>query len=143
MFDRPIFHLAFPIANIPQAKDFYVRGLGCTLGREAQNSIILGLYGHQLVGHVTDLPLTAQRGIYPRHFGIVFPHLEMWQELEERAAAQQLTQYQHAQRRFGGEITEHYTFFLEDPFYNLLEFKHYVDPAAVFGAQDFVAIGDR
>ncbi len=120
-----------------------MRGLGCTLGRETNNSIIFGLYSHQLVGHVTDLPLTAQRGIYPRHSGIVFPHLEMWQELEQRATAQQLTRYQHSQQRFEGEITEHYTFFLEDPFYNLWEFKYYVDPAAVLGALDFKAIGDR
>ncbi len=141
--DRPIFHLAFPIANISQAKDFYVQGLGCILGRETKNSIILGLYGHQLVGHITDIPLTAQRGIYPRHFGIVFPRLDMWQELEQRATAQQLVYRQPAQQRFPGEVTEHYAFFLEDPFYNLLEFKYYAQPDAVLGAQAFGLIGDR
>jgi uncharacterized protein len=141
--DRPIFHLAFPIATISQAKEFYVQGLGCTLGRETKNSIILGLYGHQLVGHITDIPLTTQRGIYPRHFGIVFPHLDMWQELEQRATAQQLIYRQPAKQRFRDEVTEHYAFFLEDPFYNLLEFKYYVQPEAVLGAQNFDLIGDR
>lgn len=141
--DLPIFHLAFPIANIPQAKEFYVQGLGCTLGRETQSSIILGLYGHQLVGHITDIPLVTQRGIYPRHFGIVFRHLGMWQELEQRATAQQLVYRQPVRQRFLGEVTEHHTFLLEDPFYNLLEFKYYAQPEAVLGAQDFDLIGDR
>ncbi len=118
-------------------------GLGCTLGRETTSSIILGLYGHQLVGHITDVPLTVQRGIYPRHFGIVFPDLKMWQELEQRAHQQQLTFYQPAKQRFGSEVTAHYAFFLADPFCNLLEFKYYEHPTAILGAQDFELIGDR
>jgi uncharacterized protein len=141
--DQPIFHLAFPIANIFQTKEFYVQGLGCTRGRENQNSIVLGLYGHQLVGHITDLLLTPQRSIYPRHFGIVFPSWEMWQELEQRSHHQQLTRYQPVKHRFQNAITEHYAFFLEDPFYNLLEFKYSVHQQAVLAAQDFEEIGDR
>jgi uncharacterized protein len=142
MFNQPIFHLAFPIANIPQTKEFYGQGLGCTVGRETRNSIILNLYGHQLVGHISDSPITPQQGIYPRHFGIIFPSLENWQVLAERAQHHQLKFLQSAKRRFPGEITEHYTFFLADPFGNFLEFKHYVHSEAVFGARDFKLVGD-
>ncbi len=87
--------------------------------------------------------LTAQRGIYPRHFGIVFSHLDMWQKLDQRATTQQLSYHQPAKQRFLGKITEHYTFFLEDPFHNLLEFKYYVQPVAILGAQNFDLIGDQ
>jgi extradiol dioxygenase family protein len=66
----------------------------------------------------------------------------MWQELEQRASRHGLNYRQSAKRRFAGEITEHHTFFLEDPFYNLLEFKHYIYPDAVFGARDFDLVGD-
>jgi uncharacterized protein len=137
-----IFHIAFPIKNIPDTKKFYIDGLGCTAGRETNSSLILNLYGHQLVAHMTKESLPVQTGIYPRHFGIVFITLTDWQTLLDRATSQQLKFYQSAQHRFPGEITEHRTFFLADPFANLLEFKYYTHPAAIFGAQEFTQIGD-
>lgn len=137
-----IFHLAFPIENIPDTKKFYVDGLGCHVGRESPHSIILNLYGHQLVAHITDRQLPVQVGIYPRHFGIVFPELADWQTLLDRATERQLQFYQAAKHRFAGAITEHRTFFLVDPFANLLEFKHYTHPEAIFGASEFTQIGD-
>ena len=140
--DRVIFHLAFPIGNIPDTKQFYVDGLGCTVGREAANSIILNLFGHQLVAHITDKPIPAQAGIYPRHFGLVFATLTDWQTLLDRSITQQLKFYQSAKHRFPGAITEHRTFFLEDPFGNLLEFKYYTHTEAIFGASEFSQIGD-
>jgi uncharacterized protein len=136
------FHLAFPIDNIPDTKKFYVEGLGCSVGRETANSLILGLYGHQLVAHVADRPLQPQQGIYPRHFGIVFPTLNDWQALHDRAQSHNLSFYQSAKHRFSGLLTEHRTFFLIDPFANLLEFKYYSHEEAIFGARDFTQIGD-
>lgn len=136
-----IFHLAFPIENIPDTKKFYVDGLGCTVGRQTANSMILNLYGHQLVAHITE-KLPPQTGIYPRHFGIVFPTLADWQALLDRSTAQQLNFYQSAKHRFSGAITEHRTFFLTDPFANLLEFKYYTHSEAIFGASEFSQVGD-
>jgi uncharacterized protein len=140
--DRVIFHLAFPIENIPDTKRFYVDGLGCTVGRQAANSIILNLYGHQLVAHISDRPIPVQSGIYPRHFGLVFTTLTDWQTLLDRSIVQQLKFYQSAKHRFPGAITEHRTFFLVDPFGNLLEFKYYTHSEAIFGASEFTQIGD-
>lgn len=137
-----IFHLAFPIENIPDTKKFYVDGLGCTVGREATSSIILNLYGHQLVAHISQQLLPAQAGIYPRHFGIVFLTLADWQALLDRSTLHQLEFYQSAKHRFPGAITEHRTFFLVDPFANLLEFKYYTHSEAIFGATDSHQIGD-
>ena len=136
-----IFHLAFPIENISDTKKFYVDGLGCTVGRQTANSIILNLYGHQLVAHITE-KLPPQIGIYPRHFGIVFPTLADWQALLDRSTAQNLNFYQSAKHRFSGAITEHRTFFLTDPFANLLEFKYYTHSEAIFGASEFSQVGD-
>ena len=136
-----IFHLAFPIENITDTKKFYVDGLGCTVGRQTANSMILNLYGHQLVAHVTE-KIPPQTGIYPRHFGIVFPTLADWQALLDRSTAQNLSFYQSAKHRFSGAITEHRTFFLTDPFANLLEFKYYTHSEAIFGASEFSQVGD-
>lgn len=140
---QALFHLAFPVGNIPDTKAFYVGGLGCEVGRENTASVILNLYGHQLVAHVTYEMLKPQRGIYPRHFGLVFNAEADWEELLERAEQNNLCFYQQPKRRFVNTALEHQTFFLEDPFYNLLEFKYYVFPEAVFGAIDFTQIGDR
>jgi hypothetical protein len=139
----PLFHLAFPVGNIPDTKAFYVDGLGCEVGRESSQSVILNLYGHQLVAHVTEEPLMPQRGIYPRHFGLVFLAEAEWEALLDRATAQQLAFYQSPKRRFPSTPLEHRTFFLQDPFHNLLEFKYYAQPNAIFGAQEFAQIGDR
>jgi len=137
-----LFHLSFPVGNIPQTKTFYVDGLGCAAGRETESSIILNLYGHQLVPHVTSESLTPQRGIYPRHFGLIFTAEADWKALLSRAQQQQLNFYQPAKRRFQGLPLEHRTFFLEDPFHNLMEFKYYCHPSAVFGESAYTQIGD-
>ena len=138
-----LFHLAFPVSDIEQTKDYYGRGLGCDIGRETRQAVILNLYGHQLVAHLTNEPLTPQRGIYPRHFGLIFTDEADWQALCDRAQQQQLQFYQQPKRRFPGQVTEHCTFFLQDPFDNLMEFKFYVDPEAIFGSHELAAIGDR
>jgi len=140
--DFILFHLAFPVTNIPETKRFYQQGLGCELGRESPQSLILKLYGHQLVAHVTQEPLAAQKGIYPRHFGLVFSQQSVWQDLVERAEGHQLAFYQRPKLRFPDLPLEHHTFFLQDPFHNLLEFKHYRYPEAIFGCHDIAQIGD-
>ncbi|HLP87212.1 MAG TPA: VOC family protein [Nostocaceae cyanobacterium] len=138
-----IFHLAFPVTDITQTKTYYVDSLGCIPGRESPHAIILNLYGHQLVAHITKEPLTPQQGIYPRHFGLIFTAEQDWQELLQRAQNKQLKFREQPKSRFVGSPLEHSTFFLEDPFYNLMEFKYYRDPEAIFGNSEIQEIGDR
>ncbi|WP_071517322.1 VOC family protein [Geitlerinema sp. PCC 9228] len=138
-----IFHLAFPVGNIPDTKAFYVEGLGCQLGREAPQSVILNLYGHQIVAHVTSQPEPPQKGIYPRHFGLVFTEEADWEALVARAKEQNLHFYIEPKRRFPETAIEHRTFFLQDPFGNLLEFKYYVHPEAIFGDRELAQVGEQ
>lgn len=140
--NQVLFHLAFPVTDIAQAKAFYGDGLGCKVGRESRNSVILNLYGHQIVAHATPEPLTPQKGIYPRHFGLVFTSEADWEALLERAKQNKLRFYQEPKRRFAGLPTEHRTFFLEDPFHNLLEFKYYCHQSAIFGDREYAQVGD-
>jgi extradiol dioxygenase family protein len=141
--DTPLFHLAVPIQDVEAAKVFYVDGLGCTVGRESAHAVIFGFYGHQVVAHITKEPLTPQNSIYPRHFGLVFPTEADWEKLLKRAQTQQLKFREEPKRRFPGKITDHLTFFLEDPFYNLLEFKYYYHSEAILGKVNLGEIGDR
>ncbi|MDF0551931.1 VOC family protein [Kamptonema sp. UHCC 0994] len=140
--NQVIFHLAFPVADIAQTKAFYGDGLGCEIGRESPNSLILGLCGHQIVAHVSHEPLTPQRGIYPRHFGLVFTSEADWEALLERSQQKGLQFYQQPKLRFVGLPTEHRTFFLIDPFDNILEFKYYRETEAIFGYSEYDQVGD-
>jgi uncharacterized protein len=140
--NKILFHLAFPVSDIPSTKAFYVNGLGCLAGRESDKSIILGLYGHQLVAHVED-DGQDQVGIYPRHFGLVFIHEKSWMVLLERAQERHLKFYQKPKVRFPDTPLEHRTFFLSDHSNNILEFKYYRFESAIFGETGFNQIGDR
>jgi extradiol dioxygenase family protein len=141
--NQTLFHLAFPVTDIAQAKAYYVDGLGCIPGRENPQALILNLYGHQLVAHLTKEPLTRQRTIYPRHFGLIFTQETDWKELLQRAQQKQLLFREEPKNRFVGSTLEHCTFFLEDPFNNLMEFKYYRHPEAIFGSYEYTQIGDR
>ncbi len=139
---RTLFHLAFPVGDLEQARRYYVDGLGCTLGRRSGSALTLGLAGHQLVAHLSERPPEVQAGIYPRHFGLVFLARGDWLALAARVRAQGLRFYQAPHRRFAGLPIEHDTFFLEDPFHNLLEFKHYRRRSAILDERDLALLGD-
>ena len=141
--NQTLFHLAFPVTDIAQTKAFYVDGLGCTAGRETHHALILNLYGHQLVAHVTKDILTPQKAIYPRHFGLVFTSEQDFENLLQKSRDIQLLFREEPKHRFTGSPLEHRTFFLEDPFYNLLEFKCYRYHAAIFSSHDYAQVGDR
>ncbi len=137
-----LFHLAFPVHDLEAAKQFYVRGLGCHLGRTSASAMTLGLAGHQIIAHLDPENPKGQQGVYPRHFGLVFLSRSDWEELARRAEGNGLNFYQKPRRRFPDTPLEHATFFLEDPSGNLLEFKHYTFESAIFGEQQFSEVGD-
>jgi hypothetical protein len=83
-----------------------------------------------------------QRGIYPRHFGLVLERREDWQALLERARAAGLRFGVEPKCRFAGGPLEHHTFFLIDPAGNWLEFKCYTHPEAMLGCTDEAVVGD-
>lgn len=139
--EEVIFHLAFPVTDLEAAKRFYIDGLGCALGRESARAITLELAGHQLVGHLAPA-VEGQKGIYPRHFGLIFKEESAWQGLVDRAKGKGLRFYQSPRRRFEGTRIEHATVFLEDPSHNLLEFKWYRHESAIFGEREFGEVGD-
>ena len=137
-----IFHLAFPVFDLAEAKRFYVEGLGCTLGRESAAAMTLGLKGHQLVAHLSETPQKRPDRIYPRHFGLIFSDKGDWKALMDRAATAGLKFYREPSVRFEGTRIEHDTFFLEDPSHNLLEFKHYTFDTAIFGETGWKSVGE-
>ncbi|MBE9222079.1 VOC family protein [Cyanobacterium stanieri LEGE 03274] len=138
-----LFHLAIPMINREDTENFYANILGAKLGRNNDHAMIFDFYGHQLVTHTSKENIAPPRGIYPRHFGIVFTQESDWDELVYNCENKQVNFYQPPRIRFLGELTEHKTFFLQDPAYNILEFKFYRHYEAIFGANNMTAIGDR
>jgi len=139
---KNIFHLAFPSHNLDQSEKFYIR-LGAQCGRRSEHALILNLGGHQIVAQkVKELP-PRQRGVYPRHFGLVFQDRFDWEKLLKRAKNKKLKFYQAAKIRYPNTPLEHRSFFLEDPSHNLLEFKHYSYSSALFGEKTFKKVGEE
>jgi extradiol dioxygenase family protein len=137
----PLFHLAFPVTDLAEARTFYIDGLGCLPGRSADSALILNLGGHQIVAQHSALP-SRQDGIYPRHFGLIFPSRREWKALYDRAVARGLPVYQKPRIRFPATRLAHDSFFLQDPSGNLLEFKHYKYRSAIFGERGLSKIGE-
>lgn len=141
---RSCFHLSIPAVDLERTVRWYVDALGCRLGRRSPEAAILDLGGHQLVAQrlTPGAEAEPQRGIYPRHFGLVFEDLSSWQALCQRVGAAGLPFAVEPKCRFPGERLEHHTFFLIDPSGNWLEFKHYSHPDAILGCQDLEVVGD-
>lgn len=137
------FHLSIPCADLAATERWYVDGLGCEAGRRSEQALILNLGGHQLVAQLTVSSLEPrQRGIYPRHFGLVFDSLADWQAHQDRARRVGLLFGVEPKLRYLGDVLEHHTFFLIDPGQHWLEFKHYSHPEALFGCQERQTVGD-
>jgi uncharacterized protein len=139
---QTLFHLAFPVHDLEEARRFYVEGLGCKQGRRSKHSLILELGGNQIVAQLTEVMPSPQKGIYPRHFGLIFRDEKEWERLLEVAREKKIKFYQEPKVRYSGTPLEHCTFFLEDPSHNLLEFKFYRQESAIFGEQDISQVGD-
>ena len=132
------FHLAFPVHDLSEAKEFYTKILGCTLGRSSEHWIDFNLFGHQVVAHLNPDELSKtktsnvdDKQVPERHFGIIL-EWEKWQqfsiELKEKGVEFIIEPY----IRFKGEIGEQATMFFLDPSGNALEFKSFKDPEMIF-----------
>ena len=142
--DRSCFHLSIPAIDLELSRHWYEQVLGCRAGRCSGEAVILDLGGHQLVlQRHSDKLGPQQKGIYPRHFGLIFRQSAPWNAL--RAQVEQAGQRFAVKPkvRFAGEVLEHQTFFLQDPSNNWLEFKHYHHSEAILGCQEQRVVGDR
>lgn len=137
-----LFHLAFPIHDLELAKAFYVEQLGCELGRSSEHALIFKLGAHQIVAHKIDALPPAQQGIYPRHFGLIFQEKGAFDAFVQRLNNKQVHFEIPVKTRFPNSKIEHQSFFLKDPSNNLLEFKYYTYPSAIFGEQELQQIGE-
>lgn len=134
----PLFHLAFPVADLEQTRQFYVDLLGCSVGRESDRWIDFNFYGHQITAHLQPEETTAVRAsevdgkaVPVRHFGAIL-EWDRWHDLAEQLKEAGIDFVIEPHVRFPGEVGEQATMFLKDPSGNALEFKSFRDISQVF-----------
>jgi len=137
----PRFHLAFPVTDLEQAREFYTGVLGCVAGRESQSWIDFDFYGHQIVAHLNktmpDCPTSLVEGkqVPTRHFGLLL-NRDDWealaQKLDRKLKEKNSKFLIPPHIRFEGEIGEQATMFIYDPAGNGLEFKSFSRDADIF-----------
>ncbi|MFN3890396.1 MAG: VOC family protein [Beijerinckiaceae bacterium] len=134
----PLFHLAFPVKDIAEARRFYGDLLGCSEGRSAPTWVDFNFYGHQVVAHLApeDIGHKAESDVDghkvpARHFGAILT-MDEWEALADRLTKAGVDFIIKPYVRFKGEVGEQATMFLLDPSGNALEFKSFADMSQVF-----------
>ena len=134
----PLFHLAFPVRDIAEARNFYGDLLGCPEGRSSEAWVDFDFYGHQLVAHLSPaecgLAATGQvdgDAVPVRHFGAILG-MDVWTALADKLQAAGTRFIIEPHLRFKGEVGEQATMFFLDPSGNALEFKSFADISQVF-----------
>ena len=133
-----LFHLAFPVKDLEEARMFYGKILGCAEGRSSADWIDFNLFGHQIVAHLTPEAdgvrhrneVDADHVPIP-HFGIVL-QMEDWKNLAEKLKASGVEFVIEPKIRFQGQTGEQATMFFLDPSGNALEFKGFAEFSQVF-----------
>jgi len=136
-----MFHLAFPVHDLAEARDFYGGVLGCPEGRSSDIWIDFDLFGHQIVAHLQPDRAGAggsnpvdDRDVPVPHFGVILSPAQ-FDELAGRVRSAGVQFIIEPYVRFRGEPGEQSTMFFLDPSGNALEFKAFVDPSRIFAKQ--------
>ncbi len=134
-----LFHLAFHVRDLDEARRFYGPVLGCTEGRSTATWVDFDLVGHQLSLHLGEPFATTLTGhvgehLVPMpHFGLILP-LPEWQAMAARLTAAGVAFVLPPQQRFAGLPGEQWTMFFLDPFGNPIEVKGFASLDSVFQA---------
>ena len=133
-----LFHLAFPVRDLSEAREFYGGVLECREGRSSEEWIDFDLFGHQIVAHLApdSAGVRATNDVDTDHvpiphFGIVLS-MEQWKSLAEKLQSKNIKFIIEPKIRFEGQVGEQATMFFLDPSGNALEFKGFADFSQVF-----------
>jgi len=127
---RPIFHLSFPVRDLPEAIEFYRLALGATIGRSEPSFADALLFGAQvtLQNDPDNVLAPMPRS---RHFGATVSWAD-WEVLAAKFAdADNLVE--PALISYAGEPIEQGKLMIRDPSGNFIELKTYRHPEQVLG----------
>ena len=134
-----LFHFAFHVTDLDEARRFYGDVLGCQEGRSTNTWVDFDFFSHQISLHLGEpfkTSLTGRVGdhwVPMPHFGLVL-QLADWQALADRLEAAQLNFVMKPQLRFAGQPGEQSTMFFVDPFGNPIEVKGFANLDSVYAS---------
>jgi uncharacterized protein len=134
---RSLFHLAFHVTDLEEARRFYGGLLGCTEGRSTETWVDFDFFSHQISLHLGEPFKTTRTGhvgehLVPMpHFGLVM-RLPEWRALADRLQHGGLEFVLPPQVRYPGEAGEQWTMFFCDPFGNPIEVKGFASLDGVY-----------
>jgi hypothetical protein len=135
------FHLAFGITDLCETPKFYEHVLGCIPGRSTDQWIDFDFFGHQLSLHLRQeqpnngFSKVEEDAVPIPHFGAVLTYTE-FDELIQRFNTHRINPELGPKIRYSGLESEQRTMFVRDPSGNVLEFKAYKNPSAIFRKND-------
>ncbi|MEM9647746.1 MAG: VOC family protein [Bacteroidota bacterium] len=132
------FHIAIPVHNLEECREFYGTVLECEEGRSSGHWVDFNLFGHQLVIHYKTKsneelhtnPVDGKNVPVP-HYGVVLPW-EDFQNFSQKLKSKNVDFVIEPYIRFEGEVGEQATMFFLDPAGNALEFKAFKDMGQLF-----------
>ena len=134
-----VFHLAFNVRDLGEARAFYGGILGCREGRSAPTWVDFEFFGHQISLHLGEPFATRPTGLVGDHavpmphFGVIL-ELADWQALAERLGSAQVDFVIAPTVRFVGEPGEQSTMFFTDPSGNPIEIKGFRSLQTIYDA---------
>ncbi|OWZ20390.1 hypothetical protein PHMEG_0005203 [Phytophthora megakarya] len=135
----PPFHLAVPVHDLQEAKEFYGTKLGFIEGRSSTRWQDYNMFGHQLVVHEVKKDYRALDFFNPvdvddvpvPHFGVALT-VDDFHAFSERVKGLNIKFIVAPHLRFQGRKGEQWTMFFKDPSGNNLEFKAMTNPENLF-----------
>ena len=124
------FHLAIPVSNLEEAREFYRETLNCKEGRSSDHWVDFDFFGHQLVIHFKEAsekddsvsnPVDGKDVPIP-HFGVVL-EWDTFHNFSKELKQKNISFVIEPYIRFEGKPGEQATMFFRDPSGNALEFK--------------------
>lgn len=134
---KSLFHLAYHVHDLDQARKFYSEILGCVEGRSTATWVDFDFFGHQISLHLGQAFATTNSGkvdghLVPMpHFGVILAMAD-WQALAERLRSHGQQFVMEPTIRFAGQPGEQATMFFLDPSGNPIEIKGFQDLDGVF-----------
>ncbi|AZG09026.1 dioxygenase [Pigmentiphaga sp. H8] len=136
---QSIFHLAYNVTDLDQARRFYGDVLGCAEGRSTDTWVDFDFFGHQISLHL-GTPFQTERTGHVGDKLVPMPHLGVilllddWQALARRLREAGTEFVLEPQVRFQGQPGEQWTMFFTDPFGNPIEVKGFKSFESVYAA---------
>ncbi len=134
-----VFHLAFNVRDLDEARNFYGKLLGCKEGRSTDTWVDFNFFKHQISLHlgepfqVKDTGKVGELLVPMPHLGVVLD-MKTWENLAKKLVKSDVDFLVKPTTRFKGDVGEQNTMFFYDPSGNPIEIKGFVNIDKIYEA---------